>query len=140
MLRFLKNPNKKLRFVIYGAAYATESLFSLVFFSHYNDLWYLTLHFTQTKKHASTYLHVYKYLWMNWILLKIYQNHGAKKAKKTRQSFSIGYLGIWSFKNGPKVSVWPPNCILYNYKFVGTFWSPFHTQMLWNQITRSIVL
>ena len=45
-----------LRFVIYGAAYATERFFSLVFFSHYNDLWYLTLHFTQTKKYASTYL------------------------------------------------------------------------------------
>ena len=69
-----------------------REIFCLVFFSHYNDFWYLTLHFTQTKK-VCVYLPTYKkFLWMNWILLKICQNHGAKKAKKTCQSFSIGYL------------------------------------------------
>ena len=95
--------------------------FSVLCFSHIImtcGIWLFTSH-RQKSMRLPTY--VYKCLWMNWILLKICQNHGAKKAKKTRQSFSIGYLEVWSFKNGPKVSVWPPNCILYNYKFVGNF-------------------
>ena len=93
--------------------------FSVLCFSHIImtcGIWLFTSH-RQKSMRLPTY--VYKYLWMDWILLKICQNHGAKKAKKTRQSFSIGYLEVWSFKNGPKVSVWPPNYILYKFVHFG---------------------
>ena len=77
--------------------------FSLVF-SHiimtFGSIWLFTSH---RQKKISVYLptntNIYEWTESFWKFVKIM---GQKRQKKPSQSFSIGYLGLWSFKNGPK--------------------------------------
>ena len=124
-----------LRFVIYGAAYATERFFSLVFFSHYNDFWYLTLHFTQTKKYASTSLRIQ--IFMNELdpfenLSKSWGKKGKKDSPVLLNRISSRYMVIQE-----RSKKCPCGHLIAYFTFTNLlgFWSPFHTQMLWNQMT-----
>ena len=123
------------RSVIYGAAYATEIFFSLVFFSHYNDFWYLTLHFTQTKKYASTYLRIQ--IFMNE--LNPFENLSKSWGKRGKKDQPVLLNRIPRYmviqERSKKVSVWPPNCVLYIYKFVRILVTFSHSNALKSDYT-----